>query len=276
MAIILTFFATHWLLSIFCQTFFLHRYGSHRMFSMSLRWERFFHLLTYVAQGASYLNPRGYALLHRLHHAYSDTKKDPHSPAFHPNFFSMMWDTKKRYQNLVNQKEYLEARFVGGYPEWPLLDRIGENRLSTVAWVLFYTGFYYAFATETWMWALLPAHFLMGPIHGAIVNWCGHKYGYRNFEVSDDSRNTLFFDFVTMGELFQNNHHRFCSDANFAKRWFEIDPAYLIIRAFAKVGIVTIPETEVPYETTKPGSGSKELSWGISPETQDAPSVAHG
>ena len=29
---------------------------------------------------------------------------------------------------------------------------------------------------------LLPVHFLMGPFHGAIVNWAGHKYGYRNFK----------------------------------------------------------------------------------------------
>lgn len=266
MTIILTFFAAHWLLSIFCQTFFLHRYGAHRMFSMSKGWERFFHLLTYVAQGASYLNPRGYALLHRLHHAYSDTAKDPHSPTFHPNFFDMMWKTKKRYEALVKKDEYLDARFTGGYPEWPLLDKLGENRLSTLGWILFYTGFYYAFATEAWMWALLPMHFLMGPIHGAIVNWCGHKYGYRNFEVSDDSRNTLFFDFVTMGELFQNNHHRFCSDANFAKRWFEIDPTYLAIRVLDKVGIIKLADAEVPYETARPGANNKELSWGVAPE----------
>jgi len=31
----------------------------------------------------------------------------------------------------------------------------------------------------------------MGPIHGAIVNWAGHKYGYQNFDNGDRSRNTL-------------------------------------------------------------------------------------
>jgi stearoyl-CoA desaturase (delta-9 desaturase) len=87
----------------------------------------------------------------------------------------------------------------------------------------------------------------MGPIHGAIVNWCGHKYGYRNYEVMeddkrDDSRNTLRFDFLTLGELFQNNHHRFSMSPNFAVRSFEIDPAYQVIRMFALLRIIKMKE----------------------------------
>ena len=35
LAPILAFFVAHWVLCVFCQTFFLHRYGAHRMFTMS-------------------------------------------------------------------------------------------------------------------------------------------------------------------------------------------------------------------------------------------------
>jgi stearoyl-CoA desaturase (delta-9 desaturase) len=74
------------------------------------------------------------------------------------------------------------------------------------------------------------------------VNWCGHKYGYRNFETTRDdrSRNTLILDFVTLGELFQNNHHKFGMSPNFAARWFEIDPSWYAIKAFAALGIVDL------------------------------------
>ena len=95
------------------------------------------------------------------------------------------------------------------------------------------------------MFLLLPYHFVMGPTHGAIVNWCGHRYGYRNYDSSDVSRNMLFVDFVTMGELFQNNHHKFAMSPNFANRWFEIDPTYQIMRVLQAVRIIDMSGAQV-------------------------------
>jgi stearoyl-CoA desaturase (Delta-9 desaturase) len=241
MLAIATFFVAHWVLSVFCQTFFLHRYGAHRMFTMSKGWERFFFALTWVSQGASYLVPRGYAILHREHHAFSDTDRDPHSPHVFKNLWTMMWHTKERYEGLHTRRIEPEARFEGGYPEWPALERIANSWVSRLAFGTGYTVFYLVFAPHWAFFLLLPIHFLMGPVHGAIVNWCGHKYGYRNFESSNDkSRNTLVFDFVTLGELFQNNHHRYGMSPNFAARWFEVDPTYPVIWAFDKLGIIDL------------------------------------
>ena len=70
---ILIFFVVHWYLSLFVQTFYLHRYAAHKMFTMNPFWEKAFYLLTYTAQGSSFLSPRAYAILHRMHHAFSDT-----------------------------------------------------------------------------------------------------------------------------------------------------------------------------------------------------------
>jgi len=102
------------------------------------------------------------------------------------------------------------------------------------------TLFYVHFATAWWMFLLLPAHYVMGPIHGAIVNWCGHCYGYRNFDNGDVSRNTLVFDFLTLGELFQNNHHKYGMSPNFAARWFEIDPCWQVMRVLSLVRIIDL------------------------------------
>jgi fatty-acid desaturase len=43
-----------------------------------------------------------------------------------------------------------------------------------------------------------------------------------------------------MGELFQNNHHKSPNDANFAKKWFELDPTWQVIRALNAMHIIRL------------------------------------
>ena len=227
---ILLFFIGHWFLSLFCQTFFLHRYASHKVFSMNKFWERFFYILTFLFQGSSFLNPFAYATMHRDHHSFSDTEKDPHSPHFFTDVFKMTWATVLTFRDHVKRSQNPELKSAGSFPQWNLLDRIGSSILSRLLFGAAYTCFYISFATSWWMFLLLPIHFLMGPLHGAIVNWCGHKYGYSNFDNDDHSKNTSPFGFLMLGELFQNNHHRFPNSANFAKKWFEFDPVYPVLK----------------------------------------------
>ena len=244
MYIVLAVFAIHWYLSLFCQTFFLHRYSAHKMFIMSKPWERFFYLLTYVSQGSSYLSPRAYAILHRMHHAFSDTEKDPHSPHHTKNVFTMMWETKSIYNAVLSRKRVIEAQFERNYPEWNFIEKLGDSWLSRVGWALVYLAFYilaFVYLDMHWIFFfLLPIHFLMGPIHGAIVNWSGHKYGYQNFDNHDKSKNSLIFDFLMMGELFQNNHHKRPNSINFGSKWFEVDPTYPIIKLLSRLKIIEI------------------------------------
>lgn len=240
MLVILSFFVAHWVLSVFMQTFFLHRYAAHRMFTMSKGWERVFELLTFIFQGSSFLSPRGYALLHREHHAFSDTDRDPHSPHTSKGFIDMNWKTAVRYAGLWRGTIKPEPRFEGGYPEWPALEKLADSWLVRVGFGGLYTLVYIAYAPHWAFYLLLPFHYFMGPLHGAIVNWFGHTAGYRNFDTDDKSRNSLPFDFVTMGELFQNNHHRYGQSLNFAARAWEIDPSYWVIRGFAALGIIQI------------------------------------
>ena len=239
-------FIVHWQLSVFCQSFFLHRYGAHRQFTMSRGWEKFFNFLTAISQNSSYLNPRGYAVLHRMHHAYSDTPRDPHTPVGHknmiPGLFTMMWRTKRIYHEIAYFEKDPEPRFDGEFPRSRLLEWMGKSWFMRIAWGAAFFAFYYFYATAAWQWVLLPMHWSMGAIHGAIVNWSGHRYGYRNFDLEDVSRNSLPIDFLTAGELYQNNHHKFPMSPNFAARWFELDWTYQVMRLFNKVGIIQLKE----------------------------------
>jgi len=158
--VILVFFVLHWYLSLFSQTFFLHRYSAHKMFLMNKFWERFFYFFTYVTQGSSYLSPRAYAILHRMHHAYSDTEKDPHTPHHTKNVFTMMMKTKDIYNGFVNDKVTPEARFDGNVPVWRTLESIGDSWYSRAGWGTAYVLFYIYFVpASAWYLFLLLIRF---------------------------------------------------------------------------------------------------------------------
>src|ERR1700744_544332 len=125
--IIVLFFIALWYLSLFSQTFFQHRYAAHGAFNMSKGWERFFFILAYVTQGSSYMSPKAYAIMHRLHHAYTDTDKDPHSPSFSTNVFDMMWKTKTAYTAIFDGTMEVEERFLKNVPSWQAVDKFAHG-----------------------------------------------------------------------------------------------------------------------------------------------------
>ena len=243
MLIIFSLIILHWYISLFFQTFYLHRYAAHKQFTMNKFWENVFFFMAYLSFGTSFLSPRAYAILHRLHHAHSDTDDDPHTPHKFANVFAMMWETKKIYSAYYQRTIMPEKRFLDHYPELPKFEKFADSKFSRLSWAAIYTAIYAMIIIPTgqyWLFAFLPVHYLMAPIHGAIVNWCGHKYGYRNYDSTDQSKNTLVVDFLMMGELYQNNHHEHAMDINFAKKWYEFDPTYPMIKLLATLKIVKI------------------------------------
>src|SRR5262249_29950302 len=134
MWIIAALFVTHWVVSCFFQSSFHHRYASHRMFTMSARAEKVWHLLAYAAQGPSYLSPRAYAELHREHHAYSDAERVPQARVFFPNSVAMMWETPRGYTAHLPRGSSREGRSPGHCPDWPPLERRASRWTSRIIW----------------------------------------------------------------------------------------------------------------------------------------------
>src|SRR6185503_8335610 len=226
--------------SLFMQTFLHHRYASHRAFSMSKFWERFFYLAAYFTQGSSYISPRVYAIMHRMHHAYTDTDKDPHSPANDRNLFLMMWQVRRFVLDLFDNKMEIEPRFLKNLPDWQILDKIGHSNLSRLIWIGVYVTFYILFAPSAWWFLLLPLHIVMLPVQGVIINWFAHKYGSVNFKMKNTSTNLFKVDLLMMGEAYHNNHHKNPSATNFGFRWHELDPTYQVIRLLNWMKIIRI------------------------------------
>jgi stearoyl-CoA desaturase (delta-9 desaturase) len=209
---------------------------------MSKTWEKLFYFLSWVFQGSSYLSPRAYGIMHRQHHAYADTELDPHSPKYSKNIWDMMWKTRLNYNKInYNKGPELDKSFTLNVPEWDFIDKLGDHWFIRLSWVVFYAWVYYMLDAPIWVYfVLLPINIIMGPFHGAIINWFAHIYGYTNHKVNDTSKNLLFFDFLMWGESYHNNHHKNATSANFGEKWYEIDPLYIFVRMFDFLGIVKL------------------------------------
>lgn len=159
----------------------------------------------------------------------------------------MMWHTRQIYNNFLTGKSLPDPQFTKEYlPVWHKLDKIADNMFVRLAFGVAYFLFYLYFAPSFWWFLLLPIHFLMGPVQGAIVNWCGHKYGYANYNNGDHSKNTEPFGIFLLGELFQNNHHKYGTSPNFAQKWFEVDPAYQVMIILDAFKIIRLKRVEIP------------------------------
>ncbi len=257
-------FVGHQIASLMMHSLFLHRYGTHQQFTMSIFWERVFFVVTWLLQGPSFLNPKTYAILHLLHHTHSDDKNDPHSPK---NFSKslhgwdiatalpkMMYATKKTFaqikKDLLSEvvsanSEVRELVRTRKFPEWRTFEKFADSKVVMLGMALIMFFIYLIYAPSWWLWFLLPFTILNGPSQGAIVNWFGHMWGYVNFRLPkpDNSKNTPILGTIMLGECYQNNHHKDPMNPNFGfARWYEFDPLYPVVLILDKIGIIQLPK----------------------------------
>ena len=145
--IILIAFISHWYLSLFFQTIFLHRYASHNMFKMSPLIEKIFYFLTFLFQGSSFLNPAAYGVMHKRHHAHTDKPEDPHSPIQINNIIMFNWATVVEYRKLVNEFASGERK-DDRVPRWKAMESLAESLYTRAGFIILYFLFYFYFATE--------------------------------------------------------------------------------------------------------------------------------
>ncbi|MDO1451584.1 acyl-CoA desaturase [Rhodocytophaga aerolata] len=236
----------HWYSSLFFQSVFHHRYAAHAMFTMTKGWEKAFYIGCYVTQGSSYISAYAYGIMHRLHHAHTDTKEDPHSPGNSNNVFAMMWQTRNNYFDIFTGKTNVEQKYTIGLPKWEAFDKIAHSPLSRIAWCGFYVFLYYLLAPSWWYYLLLPLHFGMGAIQGAVVNWLAHVVGYVNFKVNNTSKNLIPVDFIFWGEAYHNNHHKHPSRPNNSVKWFEVDAGYWVMKMLDQLKVIRLRTHKAP------------------------------
>lgn len=214
-----------------------HRLLTHRSFE-SPTW------LTWVCGLTGTLamqaGPVTWVAAHRLHHSDADRQPDPHSPfvsfMWSHLFWFLFWDP--RLQNVENRNRL--AKDVVARPGQLFLEDnywwinlLMPGVLFGLGWLV--GGFYMAMSWMTWGWALR----LVAGWHATFfVNSACHLWGYRNYDIVDNSRNNWWVALLTFGEGWHNNHHADPSSAAHGHRLTEIDPAYMFILGLQKLGIV--------------------------------------
>jgi stearoyl-CoA desaturase (delta-9 desaturase) len=241
-------FALSYGLNIVYMSVFYHRGFTHGAFVMGPRLRRF------VASTGSWvtgLDPKAWACMHRLHHLHSDGEADPHSPhqvgilgVFRAQLVSYVRVLRglavgrERYTNIVCDLEF-PVSWANRGRLWftPYLLHVAIGVATGAAFHDAGLGLAY--------WIGLMSH----PVQGWMVNALGHKYGYRNFETADQSRNNTIVAWLVMGEGFQNNHHRFPASAQFSWRWWELDLGFVACCALDAIGLIEIRREHLVRDT---------------------------
>lgn len=232
-------FAFTYCLNMTYISIFYHRGFTHEGIKINPAFQRFI-----ISSGSwiTGIDLKAWACMHRMHHMYSDTAKDPHSPKRWGLFGTMLGQLhsynatlrglikgKPEYTSIVKDLDF-DVSFLNRTRLWYL-----PYVLHVAVWLT--CGFVFN------AWLLGYAYFvgmMSHPVQGWLVNALGHAMGYRNFQVNDDSRNNTLVAWLCFGEGYQNNHHRFPKSAKFSVRWFEFDFGWHVARLLAAFGLVEI------------------------------------
>ena len=180
-----------------------------------------------------------WAATHRRHHQNSDQADDPHSPHRpgdgvvtglwsahigwlfrHDSMRQLGWG---RYAQDLYQDEVV-FRIHVTYFYWLLLGLIIPGVWGGL-WTMSATGVLLGF-----LWGGLARIFVSSHSIWALNSLC-HVTGSRSFSIAGDhSRNVAILILPTFGEAWHNNHHAFPSSYTTAVRWWQFDPAGLVIR----------------------------------------------
>ena len=203
-----------------------HRYFAHRSYKTS-RWFQF--VLACVGASSVQKGPLWWAGLHRMHHRWSDTPRDIHSPKQRGFLYSHVgWITAPDHDgtDLALIPDFAK------YPELRWLDRFH--------WVPFAALTALCFVVDGWRGVVWGAGVsTVFGWHGTFfINSLAHVWGSRRYETTDTSRNNPLLALITLGEGWHNNHHHYMNSANQGFFWWEVDVSYYTLRALALVGVV--------------------------------------
>lgn len=195
---------SHWGASIL-----LHRYYCHKQFRVPVWFETIGLAMLMIAVIRS---PIGWIASHRMHHAYSDTEKDPHSWK-HVGWWKVLtttWDIP-RIPTKFAKDLYKNPRLVFCHNHW--------FKIVMLVWVVsLLIGFKFFVA-----FALVP--FIHAKLGFGLLNTKGHD--------DEGGTNMPLLNLLIAGEGYHKEHHD-----NFKKiRLHKYDTSGFVVQQLIKIGV---------------------------------------
>lgn len=220
-----------------------HRLLTHRGFNAP-KWLEYF--MSICGTMALQSGPLSWVTTHRIHHAFTETDKDPHSPRNGTYWAHIGWIFKgtAQHQSGATMKRYCPDMMKDRFHI--VLNKYYYLTTIALAVVLFAIGGWTMVLWGVGLRIVCGWHFTW------LVNSATHLWGYRRFETRDDSRNNALVAAVTFGEGWHNNHHAHPRSAKHGLTWKEFDVNWVQLRVLEKLGVIS---ELYGYELEKAESG---------------------
>lgn len=222
---------------------FHHMYLTHHSFKASKTLERIGVLLGTLTWRGPFAGPIRYVAMHKIHHAYSDTELDPHTPTKGILFalITWFWNIPYGFSTYENYKGYAKELTEDRYLVF--LDR-NVDFLQFLWGVLSFTvGFFVgglSMALSFLVYAVFVRAFFTLYLINA-VDVINHTVGYRSYETKDHSTNSFLMFIVHLGGAisWHNNHHAHQHYFSVRKNWWEVDVHHNFLKALESSGLVS-------------------------------------
>lgn len=244
-----------------------HRLWAHSSYKATLP------LKIFLAAGGSAAvegSARWWSSLHRSHHRYTDTEKDPYSVRKGLLYSHIGWMVMKQNPRRIGRTDITDLN------DDPVVVWQHRNFLKCVVtmalivptvvcglgWNDWLGGFVYA--------GILRIFFIQQATF--CVNSLAHWLGDQPFDDRNSPRDHVITALVTLGEGYHNFHHEFPSDFRNAIEWWQYDPTKWFIWTMKQLGLAynlkTFPQNEIEKGRVqqlqkKLDQKRSTLNWGI-------------
>ena len=175
-----------------------------------------------------------WASLHRTHHRYVDTERDPYNIKRGFFYAHMGWMMSKKpemdYDNALDlQKNALLMRQHRHFQLWAITAGV------IVPLILGATSGHLLGA------ALLAIAARLAIVHHStfFINSFAHTFGSSEYDAESTGKDNWIGALLTNGEGYHNFHHRFPSDYRNGVRWYHWDPTKWAVWLWSKLGLAS-------------------------------------